>query len=743
MSEGQARGLRLSIEGYVTGLAIVATLGLGSVLWVDAAHLLEGGAITGAPAVAVALVVALVFYLLHRYPFALHWREHRLVVSLDEAGVLVGLLLLPPPLLCLCIVASAVAQQLYGGPKEAIKRAFNISQFGVSALVTGAVFVLLERAGLAPIWSAAVASVAFSTSANVLLAGVFATLSKANALSVYRERFLMQGLNSAIIGIACGLMVVALWSLHPLATLAIVPFAYVVRRYWKLHAAADRELDVHRQLANATHELMGTSSVSAVSARVMQECERILDCGRVELMLQLGATSEDSVILDREFGAGPRRTEEPLRQKLPARDGGVLGEIAVWPRQGRESFGDQERAILRTVAGQAASALENARAIAEAESSRQRMDSYLSTAQDAVLLADPNGYLQYMNPAARRLFGIAPDEPLHCRASDFFSDARLAPEAGVPPQPMLLEAEARDISNTKRFVVEAHAGPLVERGLVTGVLMVVRDITERKRIDDEMARQREVLTQHEKLSALGTLVAGVAHEINNPLTYMRGNLQLSLMMLDERVKRADITEDERRFLLEMTEEVKVALEGVDRITNIASSLKSVARRGSGERRPQDINQVVAEVVSVVRTGIPRSVRVDLELAPGLPPVLVRVSEIHQVLLNLIKNAVEALDGRQDGWVRVRSWTHGGFVHIQVIDNGCGIPPEVQKKLFTAFFTTKEKGTGLGLNISRGIIQAHGGELMLASEVGVGTTFDLKLPIAPPEEAASAELKPTP
>jgi len=236
------------------------------------------------------------------------------------------------------------------------------------------------------------------------------------------------------------------------------------------------------------------------------------------------------------------------------------------------------------------------------------------------------------------------------------------------------------------------------------------------------------------------MVAGVAHEINNPLTYMRSNLQLAKMMVEEQLAREGLADADRQFATDMQDQMTVALEGVDRITKIASSLKNVARRGTGDMRPEDINHVVSEVVAVVRTGVPRSVRIELDLAPGLPPVLARTSEIHQVLLNLIKNGVEALEGRHDGYVRVRTWAHAGNVHLQVSDNGCGIPPDVQQKMFTAFFTTKEKGTGLGLNLSRGIIQAHGGEMMLASEVGVGTTFDIRLPAAKAEAEAKAEAR---
>jgi C4-dicarboxylate-specific signal transduction histidine kinase len=132
-------------------------------------------------------------------------------------------------------------------------------------------------------------------------------------------------------------------------------------------------------------------------------------------------------------------------------------------------------------------------------------------------------------------------------------------------------------------------------------------------------------------------------------------------------------------------------------------------------------------VAVVRTGIPRSVRLELDLAPAPAMIHARASEIHQVVLNLVKNAVEALEGKPDALVRIRTTVEEKNVVLAVEDNGPGIPEDVQKSLFTPFFTTKEKGTGLGLSISERIVRGHEGEMTLHSVVGEGTTFRIRLP----------------
>jgi signal transduction histidine kinase len=233
----------------------------------------------------------------------------------------------------------------------------------------------------------------------------------------------------------------------------------------------------------------------------------------------------------------------------------------------------------------------------------------------------------------------------------------------------------------------------------------------------------ETIARQEKLSALGTLVAGVAHEINNPVTYMRGALELANMDLDEvEAKREAAAVAHARATLQRL------AEGVNRVQTITQALKAVARQGTGERASEDLGKVAQDVVQVVRIGLPRGVTLDADLPPALPRVRANAAEMHQVVLNLVKNAGEAL-APTGGHIRVRAWSDNGSVHVEVADDGPGIPEPVQRRLFEPFFTTKREGTGLGLSLSRGIVEAHGGELKLESAPGKGTRFTIRLPAA--------------
>jgi two-component system NtrC family sensor kinase len=234
----------------------------------------------------------------------------------------------------------------------------------------------------------------------------------------------------------------------------------------------------------------------------------------------------------------------------------------------------------------------------------------------------------------------------------------------------------------------------------------------------------ETIARQEKLSALGTLVAGVAHEINNPVTYMRGALELARMDLDE--VDAHVAPDKRGALAHARVSLGRLAEGVDRVQRITHALKAVARQGNGERAPEDVRLIVEDVAQVVRIGLPKNVALDLQLPAALPNVRANASEMHQVVLNLVKNAAEAL-GERGGLVTIRLWTQDAGVYVEVADDGPGIPLDVQRRLFEPFFTTKREGTGLGLSLSKGIVEAHGGDMRLDSAAGAGTRFTIRLP----------------
>ena len=240
-----------------------------------------------------------------------------------------------------------------------------------------------------------------------------------------------------------------------------------------------------------------------------------------------------------------------------------------------------------------------------------------------------------------------------------------------------------------------------------------------RRVEVELRHQREVLYQTEKLSALGRLVAGVAHEMNNPLGIISSRIEL---MLGEAEGQA--------FPAQHLEDLKVIHRNVLRVAGVAQALRSFARQSTGERRPVDLNTVVAETLLLV--GKPMStdnVRITTLLDQPLPSLLGDANALQQVLLNLLTNAREALTGGGEICIQTgRDPARSGRVRLIVTDTGPGIPPEHLPHLFEPFYTTKPSGTGLGLAVSYGIVQNHLGTIDVHSVAGQGATFTLSFPI---------------
>jgi two-component system NtrC family sensor kinase len=251
------------------------------------------------------------------------------------------------------------------------------------------------------------------------------------------------------------------------------------------------------------------------------------------------------------------------------------------------------------------------------------------------------------------------------------------------------------------------------------------------------AAQKKLL-QNDRLASLGQLSASVAHEINNPIS---GVLNLSMLMQrmlkDDGIPPGRI-EEFRKYLGQITTET-------GRVGRIVSDLLAFSRRGKPNRAAADLNRIVKTTLSLVQHKMKLSnVTVETRLAEDLPPAHCDASQIQQVALNLALNAAEATHTRSDRRVEVSTEKGDGVVLLVVSDNGEGIPPENLGKIFDPFFTTKPegKGVGLGLAVSYGIVQAHGGEIEVKSVVGEGTTFTVSLPLEqphPPGEPALLEL----
>lgn len=226
------------------------------------------------------------------------------------------------------------------------------------------------------------------------------------------------------------------------------------------------------------------------------------------------------------------------------------------------------------------------------------------------------------------------------------------------------------------------------------------------------------LIQSEKLSAVGEFVAGVAHELNNPLATVMG--------FSELLKDAPVEAKYRRHL-------DMIFKSAERCQKIVLSLLSFARRHQPERKPFAANKLIEEVLEIVAYQLRTSnVEVVQQFAPALPLVLGDGHQIQQVLLNLINNARQAIESHQPtGRITITTKTDGRFIHISIQDNGPGISAENMRRIFDPFFTTKEvgKGTGLGLSLCYGLIKEHGGDITVTSPPGSGATFSIQLPVA--------------
>jgi PAS domain S-box-containing protein len=294
-------------------------------------------------------------------------------------------------------------------------------------------------------------------------------------------------------------------------------------------------------------------------------------------------------------------------------------------------------------------------------------------------------------------------------------------------------------ANGAAFWVEvtAHAEPDRAGGL--RVEAVLRDVTERKKLQDQARDMYQQLVQAEKLASLGQTMSGVAHELNNPLaTILACAERLAGRKLDDVTKR----------------DLDAIHNAADRAARIVRNLQTFARKRHTTRTTVELNQVVRETLAL-RAYEQRAANVVIvqALAAGLPPIFADPHQIQQILLNLIINAEQAmLSAHGRGTLILRSWhdPERDAVVLEVNDDGAGMPDDVQAKVFDPFFTTKAvgKGTGLGLTVAYAIAQEHGGRLSVRSGSGRGASFFLELPVSsatvrPPESVPTGSLPPVP
>ncbi|MDZ4719151.1 MAG: response regulator [Roseiflexaceae bacterium] len=408
----------------------------------------------------------------------------------------------------------------------------------------------------------------------------------------------------------------------------------------------------------------------------------------------------------------------------------VIGVLAVDNQQAERTFSENDQYLLSALADYAAIAIENARLYEQVKTSETRYRDLFANAYDLIFSLDRELHITSINKVGPELIGYSETE-LVGRALEELSLPESWPIAqrqlanlmiGRSIQPFELQLVRRD---EETVILEVSARLVHDGGLAESIHCIARNMTERRRLEEQLMRS-------EKLSAIGQLVAGVAHELNNPLTSISGFTQL---MLRDKTIPPQVREDLTHIYTQ-----------AERAGKIVQNLLVFAREHKPQRLLVDLNDVLKSTLSLRAYQLRvDNIRVDLQLDSNLPQTVADPFQLQQVFLNLINNSHHAIVERGDpGTLTLKTMfspvvvgengtTNQSIqprIRVSVGDTGVGIPRANLNKIFDPFYTTKPvgQGTGLGLSICFGIMQEHGGRIWAESEIGSGTTMFVELPL---------------
>jgi len=372
--------------------------------------------------------------------------------------------------------------------------------------------------------------------------------------------------------------------------------------------------------------------------------------------------------------------------------------------------------LVQTIAGYVAIALDNSQLYSSLEQKALEVarlkdfsENIVESLNVGVLAIDLEGTVEAWNTRMEQLFGVARNDAVGHPLSELLPPELVQEIAARGDEEQVTGIyKHRLVHQGKSVVINVSITPLVGKSAERiGRLLLFDDVTQRDRMEEQ-------LTQTEKLTSLGLLAAGVAHEVNTPLAVISNYIQMLAKQMPEGDPRHTI--------------IDKIVKQTFRASEIVNNLLNFSRTGPGELADVDLNRVVEETLSLVAHPLKASqIQVVKQLTEGIPAVRGSANKLQQVFLNLFLNARDAMPS--GGMLEVRSAAHNGSVEVEVVDTGNGITREHIHKIFDPFFTTKTsgRGTGLGLSVSYGIIKEHAGKIDVRSTPGRGTSFHVEFP----------------
>jgi two-component system sensor kinase FixL len=374
----------------------------------------------------------------------------------------------------------------------------------------------------------------------------------------------------------------------------------------------------------------------------------------------------------------------------------------------------------------------------DAEARAAHLKSILDSIPDAMIVIDDRGRMRSFSAAAERLFGYTAAEILGKNVKMLMPQPYRDEHDGYLGR-YLRTGERRIIGIGRVVVGQRRDGSTFPMELAVGEMKVhhqryftgfIRDLTERQQTEARLQELQSELVHISRLTAMGEMASALAHELNQPLSAIANYVKGSRRMLDARGDDS---------LTPLRDAMDKAGEQALRAGQIIRRLRDFVAHGESERRVENVRKLIEEASALALVGAKDTgVRVRFDFAPGADSVLADKVQIQQVLLNLMRNAIEAMEKSETRDLVIGAApAENNMIEIRVTDTGSGIAPEISSQLFQPFVTTKRQGMGVGLSISRTIVEAHGGAIAVRGNPGGGTIFTLTLPAVAQEEADHA------